>query len=104
MGTTRFEIWLEKVNEERKEYWDNNYSYKEYTPLKVEKGRKYIKLIDDNSVWGFVSMIDGIHKGVNIKKGDLLMPANYNTPAKHSRGNIFDGTDSWSYYGPSYRN
>ena len=104
MATTKFEMWLEKVNEERKEYWDNNYSYKPYNPLKVEKGRKYIKLIDESSVWGFVSMVDGTHKGVDIKKGDLLMPASYNTPAKHSRGNIFDGTDSWTYHGPSYRN
>ena len=104
MATTRFEIWLEKVNEERKEYWDNNYSYKEYEPLKVEKGRKYIKLVDDSSVWGFVSMVDGVNKGVAIKKGDLLMPADWRTPAKHSRGNIFEGTDSWTYHGPSYRN
>jgi len=102
MATTKFEIWLEKVNEERKEYWDNNYSYKEYEPLKVEKGRKYIKLIDDSSVWGFVSMVDGVNKGSSIKKGDLLKPANWNTPAKHSRGNIFEGTDSWNYHGPNY--
>jgi hypothetical protein len=104
MASTKFEMWLEDLNEWRKEYWGNNYSYKEYEPLKVEKGRKYIKLIDGTSVWGFVSMVDGINKGVAIKKGDLLMPASWRTPARHSRGNIFDGTDSWSYHGPSYRN
>jgi len=47
-------------------------------------------------------MVDGLNKGVEVKKGDLLMAANYNSPAKHSRGNIFDGTDSWTYFGPSY--
>lgn len=106
MATTKFEMWLEKVNEERKEYWDNNYSYKAYTPLSVEKGRKYIRLTDtiNGSVWGFVSMVDGVHKGVDIKKGDLLKPASWKTPAKHSRGNIFDGTDSWTFHGPSYIN
>ena len=104
MATTKFEIWLNKVNEERKQYWDEKFSYKEYEPLKVERGRKYNKLIDDHSVWGFVSMVDGVNKGVAIKKGDLLMPANWSTPAKHSRGNIFEGTDSWTYHGPSYRN
>jgi hypothetical protein len=99
---SKFDLWLEKVNETRKEYWDNNYSYKEYEPLKVEKGRKYIKLINDNSVWGFVSMWDGVNKGVPVKKGDLMKPAGYNGVAKHSRGNIFDGTDSWEYFGPTY--
>jgi hypothetical protein len=104
MATTKFEIWLEKVNEERKEYWESKFGYKPYEPLTVEKGRKYIKLIDENSVWGFVSMVDGENKGAPIKKGDLLMPASYNSPAKHSRGNIFEGTDSWEYHGVSYRN
>lgn len=101
---SKFDLWLEKVNEQRKEYWDSRYSYKPYEPLKVEKGRKYIKLVGDNSVWGFVSMVDGFNKGVPVKKGDLMMPANWSSPAKHSRGNIFDGTDSWEYHGPSYRN
>ena len=63
-----------------------------------------MKRIDESSVWGFVSMVDGFNKGFAIKKGDLLMPANWSTPAKHSRGNIFEGTDSWTYHGPSYRN
>ena len=102
MANTQFEIWLNKVNKERKLHWDSNYSYKEYEPLKVERGRKYIKLISDSSVWGFVSMVDGFNKGVSVKKGDLLMAANHSSPAKHSRGNIFDGTDSWTFFGPSY--
>lgn len=100
----KFNIWLEKVNLERKEYWDNKFSYRAYQPLKVEKGRKYLKLIDENTVWGFVSMVDGLNKGEPIKKGDLLMPASHSTPAKHSRGNIFEGTDQWTYFGPVYRN
>lgn len=99
---TKFEIWLDKVNEERKEYWDTNYSYKPYEPLKVKKGNKLMKIIDGTSVWAFVSMFDGEHKGVPIKKGDLLKPATWSQAAKHSRGNIFDGTDKWEYYGPNY--
>jgi hypothetical protein len=99
---SKFDLWLEKVNEERKEYWDEKFSHKPYEPLKVEKGRKYIKLIDDHCVWGFVSMWEGINKGSVVKKGDLLKPAGWSSPAKHSRGNIFDGSASWSYYGPNY--
>ena len=99
---TKFNIWLEKVNKERKEYWDKNFTHKEYTPLRIDKGRKYIRLWDNTSAWGFVSMVDGINKGSVVKKGDLLKPANWKSPAKHSRGNIFDGTDKWEYYGPKY--
>ena len=99
---TKFEIWLDRVNQERKEYWDSKFSYKEYSPIVAEKGNKYIKLISETTVWGFVSMIDGENKGVPVKKGDLLKPAGWRTPAKHSRGNIFDGTDSWEFYGPKY--
>ena len=99
---TKFDLWLEKVNEQRKEYWDTNFSYKPYEPLRIEKGKKYIKLIDGTTVWGFVSMLDGFNKGGVVKKGDLLKPADWRSPAKHSRGNIFEGTDSWEYYGPKY--
>ena len=99
---TKFEIWLDKVNEERKTYWNNNFDYKPYEPLKVEKGRKYMKVIDGTSVWGFISMFEGEYKGVPIKEGDLMKPASWNSPAKHNRGNIFDGSDKWNFYGPSY--
>jgi hypothetical protein len=100
--TTQFEIWLETVNTKRKKGWDDRFSNNPYTPLKVERGSKYIKLIDRACVWGFVSMVDGVNQGVPVKKGDLLKPASWKAPAKHSRGNIFDGTDKWTYYGPDY--
>jgi hypothetical protein len=99
---TKFEIWLDRVNQERKEYWETNFSYKPYEPLKSEKGNKYIKIVDGTTVWAFVSMIDGELKGSPLKKGDLLKPASWRTPAKHSRGNIFEGTDMWEFYGPKY--
>jgi hypothetical protein len=34
--------------------------------------------------------------------GDLLRAASYNSPARHSRGNIFNGTDQWEFFGPKY--
>ena len=99
---SKFEIWIEKVNSERKEYWDKSFSYKEYESLEVTKGNKYMKVMDGTTVWAFISMVDGLLKNSPIKKGDLLKPASWRTPAKHSRGDIFDGTDSWTYYGPEY--
>lgn len=101
---TKFEKWLEKVNKERKEHWDENYSYREYEPLTYKKGRKYIKIFDNSSVWAFVSMKNGKVKGSPVKFGDLLKAANYNSPAKHARGNIFEGTAKYSFWGPDYLN
>jgi len=102
MTKTKFNIWLNKVNEERKKYWESNFDYKPYEPLKISKGKKYIKIIDGTSCWGFVSMFEGNNKGSFVKVGDLLKAASWNSPAKHSRGNIFDGTDMWEFYGPKY--
>ena len=99
---SKFEIWLDEVNEKRKQHWDDNYSYKPYEPLHIKKGQKYMKIIDGTTVWGFVSMWEGVFKGTLVCKGDLLKPASWSSPAKHSRGNIFDGTAKWSYFGPEY--
>ena len=101
---TQFETWLNKVNEKRKSQWEQQYSNIPYEPLTYTKGKKYIKIESNRSVWGFVSMWDGINKGSVVKKGDLLMAAGRNQPAKHSRGNIFEGTDQWTMFGPKYLN
>lgn len=111
---TKFDVWLSRVNEARKNhhltwilYESDGYRYPLITAVPT-KERDYIKLIDKDpiygtSIWGFVSMIDGINKGFPVKRGDLLR-ASGNSPAKWSRGNIFDGTDEWEpYSGPVKR-
>jgi len=104
--TTQFEIWLNKLNKElEKEYISqfgnpNPNSY--WTNLTYTKGRKFVKIVGNGKVWGFVSMVDGTHMGEPIKKGDLLMAATWSKPAKHSRGNIFDGTARYELWGPKY--
>jgi len=97
---TQFEKWLSEVNEIRAEYWNARFTHKEYTPLIYTKGRNYTKIMDGTSVWGFVAMKEVPSKGAVM--GDLLKAASYNTPAKHSRGNIFNGTAQWEFYGPKY--
>lgn len=101
---TKFEQWLEKVNQTRKEYWEKNFNYREYLPLTYTKGRKFIKITEEGRVWGFISMVDGQHKGETIHSGDLMKPASWQSPSKHSRGNIFEGTDKWNFYGVNYYN
>lgn len=67
--------------------------------LEVKYGNKYIKIISDRSVWGFIVNTDTDKK---FKKGDILMAAGYNAPARNkARGNVFDGyTVQWT--GPLY--
>jgi hypothetical protein len=67
--------------------------------VSVKEGRKYIKILTDRSVWGFVVNTDNDNK---FKRGDILMAAGYNAPARnHPRGNIF-GKYSVSWTGPHY--
>ena len=72
--------------------------------LSLKPGRKFIKVVNDNSVWGFVAKVDGVHKGVPMLKGDILKAAGWSAPAKHSRGSIFDKDfhKSFSWTGPNY--
>ena len=72
--------------------------------LSLKKGRKFIKVVHDNSVWGFVSLVDGEHKGAPIKVGDIMKAESWRAAAKHSRGSIFDKEfhKSFSWTGPNY--
>ena len=72
--------------------------------LKLKVGRKFIKVVEGNRVWGFVANVDGLHKGIPMLKGDILKAAGWSAPAKHSRGSIFDSEmhKSFSWTGPNY--
>ena len=72
--------------------------------LTLKPGRKFIKVVEDNRVWGFVAKVDGTHKGIPMLKGDILKAAGWSAPAKHSRGSIFDKEmhKSFSWTGPNY--
>ena len=77
-----------------------NYSWER--KLTARKGSKYIKIIaeevgenmNSRTVWGFVER----------SNGDILKPANWKSPAKHNRGNIFDEDPLLfiGQYGPWY--
>ncbi len=67
--------------------------------VRIEEGRKYIKIIAGHSVWGFVVAVDNDKK---FRKGDILMAAGYSTPARNkARGNIFENY-SVAWTGPHY--
>ena len=87
--------------------WSSRVEYKkgiETVDITIKPGRKFIKIIRDNSVWGFVVIDDGMHMGFPIVRGDVLKAASYNAAAKHTRGNIFDNKqDYFRWTGPDYR-
>ena len=77
-------------------------SYRECNPILVE-GRKFVKVIEDKSVWGFIAKKDGVLKGIPYFVGDVFKPASWSAPAKHVRGSIFDNSTEWfDWTGPNY--
>jgi hypothetical protein len=61
---------------------------------------KYIKIITDGSVWGFIVKRDDDKQ---FKQGAILKAAGYKTPARNSaRGNILEGGYSICWTGPYY--
>ena len=62
------------------------------------RGSKYVKLINDRAVWGFVVKKDSD----KFKRGDILMAAGWSAPALNkARGNIFEEY-SVAWTGPMY--
>jgi len=71
--------------------WDNK--------TKIKSGSKYIKIVQDRSVFAFIVKEDFKH----FKKGDILKPAGYNAPALNQpRGNVLTGNYQIKWTGPLY--
>ena len=61
-------------------------------------GNKYLKIVTENSVWGFINL-----KNKNFKDGDILKAAGWRAPALNKpRGNIFNDNYEISWTGPKY--
>ena len=73
---------------------------KEYdSKTKVFYGKKFIKLVQDRSVFAFIVKEDTD----KFKKGDILKPAGYNAPAQNAaRGNVLTGDYYINWTGPCY--
>ena len=94
---------LVKIQEDY-DKWGSRSGINKKMDLSLKPSRKFIKVVHNNSVWGFVAKVDGVHKGLPMLKGDILKAAGWRTPAKHSRGSIFDSEmhKSFSWTGPNY--
>ena len=61
-------------------------------------GSKYLKIVKEHSVWGFINL-----KNKNFKEGDILKAAGWKAPALNkARGNIFNDNYEISWTGPKY--
>ena len=63
--------------------------------ITVARGSKYIRMMRDGAAHCFIDRTNG----------DVLKAASFKAPAKHARGNIYDGHNGLKYmgpYGPAY--
>lgn len=66
-----------------------------YTHFSCDIGRKFIRIwgerlgTDNRSAWAFIDR----------ETGDVLKPATWRAPAKHARGNVYDGIEDTNAYG-----
>jgi hypothetical protein len=72
-----------------------------YNDIEVAPGSKYIKIIRERCVWGFIVNTDNDKK---FKRGDILKAAGWAAPARNkARGNILEKDFSWvQWTGPAY--
>ena len=107
-------ILVQKIKDDYRNWWARQYKGDENFPshvldmintfnqsVTVKYGKKYIKIIKDGSVWGFIVNVENDKK---FNYGDILKAASYNVPARNkARGNIMDNDFSWvNWTGPSY--
>ena len=73
---------------------------KEYdSKTKVSFGKKFIKVVQGNGVFAFIVKEDND----KFKKGDILKPAGFNSPAQNAaRGNGLTGNYYINWTGPLY--
>tara|TARA_B100000287_G_scaffold349269_2_gene337764 strand:+ start:196 stop:540 length:345 start_codon:yes stop_codon:yes gene_type:complete len=89
-----------------------NYDYNRFMPNNEEMqkefadgwsmryGKKYIKIVNRNSAWGFIVNTEDDKK---FKKGDILKCAGFNAPARNrARGNVLSGGYRINWMGPEY--
>ena len=91
-----------QLENQLKEHYTTNFKNLNVPQVKITAGRKFYKIVVGTSVWGFIARIPFVHKGIQLKKGDLMKPAGWNAAAKHPRGNVIDGTAKYGPYGVEY--
>lgn len=99
---------IKGVQKKINDYWKKEYPSLKPDLLDIKKGKRYIKIIKGVNVGGKMEQ-RSVFLFIDAKKGntygDILKVASYKAPAKHARGNVFDGNwgvGSVGVYGPAY--
>ena len=86
------------------QYYMKHLSAIQIPKVTITKGHKFYKVITDGSVWGFIARKPFVHKGCQLKTGDLMKPAGWSQAAAYARGNVIEGNAVYGPYGPQYLN
>jgi len=94
---TNLEKLTNYIAEIRRNYFEGmKYSnVSEMIKITKTEGKKYIKIFADNSLYCFIDK----------ETGNIYKAANYSTPAKHARANLFlheTWKDNLEVYSPKY--
>lgn len=89
MMDARLNLLMQAIKEN---YYTFNYSEWQNEEMRngvyFIKGKKYIKIVSRNSVWGFIVNTENDTK---FLYGDILKPASWKAPARNfARGNVFN--------------
>ena len=112
--TQRIELLLEDIRTDYKRFAGNHGTWRgnsapdsvqqqmieEFcSSLRYEVGQKYVRILQDMRVWGFVVATENDKK---FPQGEILKAASYKTPTRNAgRGNLFEEyTIEWT--GPQY--
>ena len=105
--TQRIELLLEDIRTDYKRSFEgtaptsiNREMIEEFcSSLRYEIGQKYVRILCDKRVWGFVVAAENDKK---FPQGEILKAASYKTPTRNAgRGNLFEEyTIEWT--GPQY--
>ena len=114
----RIENFLQLVNQNMHNYHSSHFvstyarTAEDHQYVIADTGRKFLRLVnvdpDGNvrSVYCFIALVDGNTKSMgSYSVGDIMKPATYKAPAKHSRGSVLAedfGVSCVGPYGPDY--
>ena len=109
----RIENFMQLVNQNMHNHYRTNYAAtyartpEDHQYVVADTGRKFLRIAstdpDGNmrSVYCFIALVDGNTKSMgSYSVGDILKPANWKAPAKHSRGSVFADDFGLSCVGP----
>ncbi|NVO13889.1 MAG: hypothetical protein HXX10_07620 [Rhodoplanes sp.] len=72
------------------DYMDKNYPTNDREPWRLDRGKRYVRVVHGGSVYCFVDTTNGA----------VLKAAGWKGPAKHARGNVLDDKNGLGWMGP----